>query len=97
MEDKKVVANFEQKQTKLTPEKLAQIREAYAEALEDMFTDPRFPLMDYHDTNLPDKIRQGGKAPGGGYIADILLRVGQEVARVNSDEDFNKLKREFIE
>lgn len=77
-------------------ELVGRLREEFAHAIEEAMTHPSFPLMDYHDIDLPAKMRQGGKAPGGGYWEDLFADVCMKL-RINTLEDIDRAKELFLE
>ena len=78
------------------PAVVAKIRQDFSNAVKETMTHPSFPLMDYHDTELPEKIRNGGKAPRGGYWEDILIAVCVRL-KISALNDIDHAKEIFLE
>lgn len=87
----------QQKESKTNDlEFVARLRHEFADAIEDVLTHPGFPLMEYHDTALPEKIRNDGRAPAGGYWEDILAHLCVR-HRLHDMEEIEAIKKLFLE
>ena len=85
-----------------TPSKLddplfvQKLRDEFALKIEEVMTHPAFPLMDYHDTKMAEKIRNGGKAPRGGYWEDHFTALCMRL-KISTLEDLDRAKEIFLE
>lgn len=87
---------LEPEKSKVNPEMLRELREAFAQEFESYVTDPRH-LSKETDEKILGKIRSGEKLNArGGLLEDILIATASKKFHVYREEDFERIKDEFL-